>query len=132
MILELNKGKITVKKTSVENKSGAVIYLEFKDRVITNLDTVKLFINGTQVMNVCPNKWKIDFTLFSYVDSTVQVIVESIKGNAVYSSEIKIEQYISFGKLPTDKFPQACLDHNNKIKALEKRIEKLEKTKTII
>ena len=132
MILELEKGKINVKKNSCENKSGALIYLEFKDNVITNLDTVKLFINGDPCIQISPNKWRLDFTLLSYVDSTVQVIVESIKGNKVYTSEIKIEQYISFGELSTDKFPQAFIDLNSKIKKLEERIKKIEKKKSII
>lgn len=131
MILELNHGEIKVKQNSCENKAGALIYLEFKDTVITNFNTVKIFIEGQELIQVKPNMWKIDFSLLTYRESRIEVVVEG-PIMKTYRTILIIEEYISFGRLDTDKFPQAFIDQNNKMKAMEERIKKLEIQKTII
>jgi len=131
MILELNQGGIKIKQNSCENKNGAVIYLEFKDMIITNLDTIKVFIEGQELIQIKPNVFRIDFTLLRSTESKLEVVVQGTTMR-VYQTNLVIEEYVSFGKLNTDMFPQAFIDLNNKIKILDERIKKLETTKTII
>lgn len=131
MILELNQGGIRIKQNSCENKSGALIFLEFKDMIITNLNTIKVFIEGKELIQTKPNVFRIDFTLLRSAESRLEVVVEG-PTMKIYQTNLVIEEYISFGKLETDRFPQAFIDLNNQIKLLNDRIKKLETTKSII
>jgi hypothetical protein len=132
MILEMNKGNIKILENSCERSEGCQIYLRFADRVITNKTEIKMYINDKQIEQIKPNIWNMDGSLHTGEESIVVVTVNNNGYSEIYQGVFVIKNYLSFGELGENKFPQVLLDMNKKIKTLEDRVKILESKSTVI
>jgi hypothetical protein len=133
MILEMNKGDILVKQSSLESVEHALIYLNFKDITINNTDRIELLINENRLENLKPNVFKLDFSLCSRGEKNVEVIVKRKSGKIIaYSKIMEIKGYFCLDKMDEKKLEQVFLDQNKKIELLEKKIKDIENKINII
>lgn len=132
MVLELNNGTIKIVQDSCEKKEEALIYLRFKDSVISNKTQVKFFIDDKPITEIKSNIWKIDHSIHTGKENFVLISITDNGISKMYKGNFIIQNYISFGVLGEYKVPQVLLDMNNKIALLEKRIKDLESKFTVI
>lgn len=132
MVLELNNGTIKIVQDSCEKKEEALIYLRFKDSVISNKTQVKFFIDDKPITEIKSNIWKIDHSIHTGKENFVLISITDNGISKMYKGNFIIQNYVSFGVLGEYKVPQVLLDMNNKIALLEKRIKDLESKFTVI
>jgi hypothetical protein len=126
MILQMEKGEIKIVQDSCENTESALIYLEFKDGIITNKSEVFVLIDDKPLTQIKSNIWRIDQTVLRGKENLVIVGLKNNGITKIYKSNFLLQSYISFGKLGVEKLPQVILDLNQKIEELENKIKKLE------
>ena len=132
MILKLKDGEVKVLENSCEQKNEAIIYLRFEDYILTNKDRVVMFIDDKPIEQLDRNVWKINHSI--HVGNQNKVVVGLVRDGKtiLFKGNFIIKNYISFGPLGYDSFPQVLLDINKSINELEKRIKKLENINTVI
>ncbi|NCU41378.1 MAG: hypothetical protein EOM19_01475 [Candidatus Moranbacteria bacterium] len=132
MILELKNGNIKVLKNSCEKTDEALIYLEFKDIVLTSKHTISFLIDEKPLEQIRQNIWKMNHSVHTGKENKIVVIVKKDGFSKIYEGITVIKNYISFGELGQFKLPQVILDLNARIEELEKRIKKLENKFSVI
>jgi hypothetical protein len=132
MILEMDKGRVKVVQNSCEKTGEALIYLRFKDLVLSNKDKITFLINDVPLEQVKHNVWKINHSIHNGTEDKLVVIVKRNEYATIYEGVSIVKNYFSFGELGEFKLPQVILDLNERISQLEKRIKTIESKSTVI
>lgn len=132
MILEMDKGSIKVIQNSCEKTEEALIYLRFKDTILTNKDQVSFLINDVPLEQIKPNIWKMNHSIHNGREDKLVVVLKRGEYARIYQGIVIVKNYVSFGELGEFKLPQVILDLNEKIASLEKRIKLIESKSTVI